>query len=642
MDEATNTTSLDHATMSARELVQTCRQEISSLIKGEELRPLLTAKVQHCVGDSATQRPYSTWIDRHCGKTKAPKDPKKALAKGVDTDDKKNIVKGEKFRAYPARDSDLSAFEDWMGKVNQFWVCAATNIQRAIEAKDWQRLKLLCQYKEYASLFDTKAGLDFPNEVKKQVLGQFGRTIKMAKKRKDGKGYPSPNRAASRLITMTLPIYLNGGGRFNGEEFVSTYLRIGKPHNPSNHSGPRRGKYRSLRKLRPVRIRPKGGQSSWLEFDVLFHTRLSGFPKNVNLVCEYLVGPDGRPERRRWYVAIGTQSKLPPMPQDRRHAGLDINWRVAGDGLDVAAIGTEDGQRQSFNITFRENRRARRQKLGKSRDASGLPQFMPTPEGRRDYQKEMDKVKDELKARLKLHQKMGWKGIRKIADSTDDNSTECRKAVEWYDRARKQFAHMCQVETASRNCEYRRIAKEILGWCQRNVITDVGSPNDDYKEIAEQERDPDLEDYKRRIANVRDRNRQSIAPGILRSIIEWELKKAGIRVHRINPWKTSQRCPLCRADTKSMEKYFECSGCGKRLHRDDVAAFNAATLAHECSDGDDHPCACSHDNKTKPYHGFQGCDEAIKRKKEAAKARRSQKKPQSDEAKGDALPAVAE
>lgn len=497
-------------------------------------------------------------------------------------------------------------------------MAASRQIQHALTVKDKERLKRLSSAPEAKSYLEALVGKSIPEAVKRDVLSRFATVIKMAKNGQGG--YPSANEVPKRF-TLTL--------NFNGAGFGS-YIKIGGPYNPPNHNGPRGGKYRGQREIRKVTLRVDT-KSPVLDFDVLFHRALPpdvvSYPKSVKLT---------RSEDNRWFVGFSIESRLPEAQATKKFAGLDYNWRGAKDakdGLGVLDIGSESTPRESFVISFSENRRARRQRLGKSRDAIGLPPYVPTPEGRKSYQKAMDERKDELKRNLALHEKAGWRKIREVAASNELAPEQQRmvdEALAWYGRALAQFSFMCATETANRDRNYRAMAIRILAYCTQHGITDVGSPDDDYKGMAEEERDEGLLTYESRMMNVRDANRQIVAPGRLRQIVEWTLKKNGIRVHRMNPWRTSQRC-LCGADTKSRDLSFSCSGCGKKLHRSDVAVWNAARLASECGDGDDHPRVCSRNGKSRPYHGFPGCDEAVaKKKSEKAlkKKERSKKQPQ--------------
>ena len=61
----------------------------------------------------------------------------------------------------------------------------------------------------------------------------------------------------------------------------------------------------------------------------------------------------------------------------------------------------------------------------------------------------------------------------------------------------------------------------------------------------------------------------------LAKFIEYKAALAGILVIRIDPYKTSQRCPACGSEHKAKDRRYECE-CGFHAHRDVVGAINIA------------------------------------------------------------------
>lgn len=59
----------------------------------------------------------------------------------------------------------------------------------------------------------------------------------------------------------------------------------------------------------------------------------------------------------------------------------------------------------------------------------------------------------------------------------------------------------------------------------------------------------------------------------LKSFLEYKANKHGIKVHTINPYNTSKRCPKCKKLNQSVTRKYEC-GCGYKNHRDVVGAIN--------------------------------------------------------------------
>ena len=64
----------------------------------------------------------------------------------------------------------------------------------------------------------------------------------------------------------------------------------------------------------------------------------------------------------------------------------------------------------------------------------------------------------------------------------------------------------------------------------------------------------------------------------LTKFIEYKAALVGILVIRVNPYKTSQRCPSCGREHKAKDRWYECE-CGFHAHRDLVGAINIAKNA---------------------------------------------------------------
>ena len=64
----------------------------------------------------------------------------------------------------------------------------------------------------------------------------------------------------------------------------------------------------------------------------------------------------------------------------------------------------------------------------------------------------------------------------------------------------------------------------------------------------------------------------------LTKFIEYKAALAGIRVIRVDPYKTSQRCPSCGEAHKAKDRKYVCE-CGFYAHRDVVGAINIARNA---------------------------------------------------------------
>lgn len=59
----------------------------------------------------------------------------------------------------------------------------------------------------------------------------------------------------------------------------------------------------------------------------------------------------------------------------------------------------------------------------------------------------------------------------------------------------------------------------------------------------------------------------------LQNFIEYKAKREGIAVEYINPYKTSQICPMCGRINKAEDRHYTCE-CGYKAHRDIVGAIN--------------------------------------------------------------------
>ena len=85
---------------------------------------------------------------------------------------------------------------------------------------------------------------------------------------------------------------------------------------------------------------------------------------------------------------------------------------------------------------------------------------------------------------------------------------------------------------------------------------------------------------KKQIAARRKNNRSLNSWSFYRltKFIEYKAALAGILVIRVNPYKTSQRCPSCGREHKAKDRWYECE-CGFHAHRDLVGAINIAKNA---------------------------------------------------------------
>ena len=85
---------------------------------------------------------------------------------------------------------------------------------------------------------------------------------------------------------------------------------------------------------------------------------------------------------------------------------------------------------------------------------------------------------------------------------------------------------------------------------------------------------------KKQIAARRKNNRSLNSWSFYRltKFIEYKAALAGILLVYVNPYKTSQRCPVCGREHKAKDRRYECE-CGFHAHRDVVGAINIAKNA---------------------------------------------------------------
>ena len=85
---------------------------------------------------------------------------------------------------------------------------------------------------------------------------------------------------------------------------------------------------------------------------------------------------------------------------------------------------------------------------------------------------------------------------------------------------------------------------------------------------------------KKQVAARRKNNRSLNSWSFYRlaKFIEYKAALSGILVIRVNPYKTSQRCPSCGSEHKAKDRRYECK-CGFHAHRDIVGAINIAKNA---------------------------------------------------------------
>lgn len=447
--------------------------------------------------------------------------------------------------------------------------------------KDWDDPKIVAAY-------------PLPEFLSNNGKNRMRRVLKGRRTRKlrGTAGYPTAMRNAG---SFTVERYWNGANIENDTaaflpQGKQAYARLGATVQPANHHprvcrSPLSAK--AARELRRVELR--AGQE-FLAFDVLITAgglipdRLKGHSITRRVVRGETV----------WYVQFVAEKLLPAYENESiekaRVAAIDVNWREDRD--ETGAIKTIDFGSDDPSVTFEqftvkrtENRRAR---CPSPKLAAQDPRLQFSTVDVVPLQKMISARVQHLKGVVKAPKKAGKRYLRKcLYDPRIPAGAleQLKEGLAWIWRAEEVLRDEHRTITANLVRRQREIAKDIVRLCQKHGITDLGIPVDDYAGMS-QKKDP-----------AAPRARQETAPARQVEIIIWELKKAGIRVHRFAPAYTSQRCPACSAHTPSRQEWFSCSGCGALLHRGRIAVYHGAQITRECLRGDGTARECSRGSK---------------------------------------------
>lgn len=550
-----------------------------------------------------------------------------------------------KYRAFPHIDADLRPLNLYQKHWQFCYNVVAVQTSQAEKNHRFEVLKKLRSRDEIQSFLSRFEQYNhLPAALQRELVRTLSDKSKKCPKPKDD----------LNDFDFCWPIPFNGNRKHRTVlgatgSLRNSYCEIGDKYNPSNHSGTRKGKYRQKRELRRINLRPSSNQP-WFSFDVLIDSRADG------LLNHDLVGAKILFQNNQWYIAFIATDRLPTLAvPTRKYAGIDFNLRKRKH------IHIGDDHRgevlpyRSFGIVYKPNRAQNRTMTGKSQSEFS-PLMFSTPAQKKRVQADISKKLEETKELIgKDKTKLGWRGLAKmLAEDKIPTSAfeQVKQTLLWYSKASSAFRYYSQKMTIDQERRIIAMAKEIVAYARQYDITDIGIPNDDIKGLREKEHSAGPR-WKQHIENVVSEEMQIFPIGKMRTILRWELKKAGIRVHLLQPEMGSKLHFGCGAvsDNKNLE-YIKCtgqnrypgfypSGCNETYHRDQNACANHASLARECSNDDPHPRVCSRDGKLKEYIGLPHWKAVRERCEEEQKRRRSQNVVEVEENIEENLVAVA-
>lgn len=530
------------------------------------------------------------------------------LVKGADTVELHQLVKNYNY----VWNAVAHNFQDELGKIRSYYesIARMPEPQAAALRKqaDFSRLhRLKREMSDFVWTFDHR----LPAEMLRSLEKRLGKVLARAGKEKWDAGYPALRDGED----FGIDLYFNGANLEMADWSDSTsakngYMSISERRDPPNHHGRRGGRreQRQLRRLAFVLPRPGGNRKDnpiRLEFDALIHDphRLPSRIKGTILTCK----------RGKYEVCFVLNDERPVVGRTKKKlAGVKIGWRIKEDGA-IAAVHVYGDYYMPHSVEFAPNRFSNR--FCNNPDHAGFPRYKNTPEGKEEFQREMDKRKDQVKAALGEWLKqngglpagwdlMGKRGMLHLPLTDTDIATIFVRWLKWDAHCGVLYAKLCASIAARIRDQYFVIANKI---CRE--YTDIGVPDKFVKQVAEavhnKKKRAKMTDEEKAASNAAARRRQLVGPAGFVQILRWVARKYGCRVHTINPWMIARRCHKCRTDNPpTIEETYYCGGCGKEIRADENAAQWAKDFASECSGGDDSPGGCSHDGKSKPLVGF--------------------------------------
>jgi Putative transposase DNA-binding domain len=459
-------------------------------------------------------------------------------------------------------------------------------------------------------------------------------------------GYPQPD-LADRGEEGGLDVYYNGDNiTWTGEPMSNGYVDISAAYDPTDHSGPRGGKYRAFREMRKVTLyepgsagaRTKKSEKNKISLNVLFHSS----PASARMKGYKLRAEKDAAGKLRWYFIPTFELPTPEAPALRTYAGIDPGLRQDGEGgyKAIHVWYAEAQEYKCYSIASGNNRWVRRYNAQQAKLPEGQRYLLElTHEGLRDFASRKDMLLRDLKVKIgevltaagKLPMKWnyyGKTGIDKLMYSKHDAVPELKVLHAEYEAWIKLDRELGKVYSVAHgkmsehlDTQRYKIAREIL-----LRVTDIGLENFGSKAINEKENEG--ENWERAITNKVKRNRQYVGPSKFKTILMGLAVKMGKRVHLIEPAYTSKTCSECgQRNTLTKGEKFICEQCGIIWNRDENASRNMARLARECAEGDDHGLKCSRTGTdTAPHHGLATPEERaeIKARKKSKKVRKTE------------------
>lgn len=240
-------------------------------------------------------------------------------------------------------------------------------------------------------------------------------------------------------------------------------------------------------------------------------------------------------------------------------------------GIKCPAVSYSTDGKIRFYGNGRENRykrrkcHARRKKLQKAKKLRAIKRIS-------DKEARFMRDRDHQVSRAIVNEAI-WQGAKVIALEDLDGIREgCTKSTPT--RKSRKNVDKSKVDSVAES------AKNAM-----DATTNIGGPVQldlfsESETLTKKQRRKKRKLSKKQIAARRKNNRSLNSWSFYRlaKFIEYKAALAGILVIRVDPYKTSQRCPICGEDHKTKDRKYVCE-CGFHAHRDVVGAINIARNA---------------------------------------------------------------
>lgn len=240
-------------------------------------------------------------------------------------------------------------------------------------------------------------------------------------------------------------------------------------------------------------------------------------------------------------------------------------------GIKCPAVSYSTDGKIRFYGNGRENRykrrkcHARRKKLQKAKKLRAIKRIS-------DKEARFMRDRDHQVSRAIVNEAI-WQGAKVIALEDLDGIREgCTKSTPT--RKSRKNVDKSKVDSVAESAKNAMDATTNIG---EPVQLDLFSESET---LTKKQRRKKRKLSKKQIAARRKNNRSLNSWSFYRlaKFIEYKAALAGILVIRVDPYKTSQRCPICGEDHKAKDRKYVCE-CGFHAHRDVVGAINIARNA---------------------------------------------------------------